>query len=278
MRLHRLPKMLFISVFYLFLILGAILMIGPLAWMFLTSFKFPAEVIQYPPTWFPKKPTLSNYVEVFSLMKVFRLFLNSSIVAIANTASVLFFSSLAGYTFAIYRSPGRDLIFLAILSSMMIPFQVIMIPLYLIIRSFGWLNTYQALIVPGMMSAFGIFLMRQFVTTIPMELIEAARIDGCPEFGIYWNLILPNLKPALSALGVFTFLWNWDNFLWPVVVTDSWKLFTLPVGLAMFTHQYFTEYNLVMAGSSMAVIPVLVVYFIAQKQIIRGITLTGLKG
>lgn len=253
-------------------------MIVPLIWMFLASFKFPAEIIQYPPTWFPQRPTLGNYIQVFSLMKVFRLFTNSAIIAITNTVSVLFFSSLAGYTFATYRSPVRDLIFIVILSTMMIPFQVIMIPLYLMIHYFGWLNTYQAVIVPGMMTAFGIFLLRQFSANIATELVDAARIDGCSEFRIYWNIVLPNLKAPLAAMGIFAFLGNWDNFLWPVIVLDSWERFTLPVGLAMFTHEHYTQYNLTLAGASIAVIPVLIAYFIGQKRIVEGVTLTGLKG
>lgn len=160
----------------------------------------------------------------------------------------------------------------------MVPFFVVMIPLYVMMVRWQWVDSFKGLLAPGLMSAYGLFLMRQFMSGIPSDLIEASRIDGCSEFGIFARIILPLSKPALSALGIFTFMWNWDSFLWPLVVVDSERCKTLPIALAMFTGQYFTQYELVMAASTIAVLPVLLVFFAFQRQIIEGITLTGIKG
>ncbi|HPC78131.1 MAG TPA: carbohydrate ABC transporter permease, partial [bacterium] len=186
-------------------------------------------------------------------------------------------SSFVGYVFAKFNFWGKEVIFMMILSTMMIPFAVTMIPLYLIISKLGWINSHLALIIPGLYSTFGIFLMRQFMSSIPNELREAAIVDGCGEFRTFWSIILPQCKPVLAALGIFTFMWNWDNFLWPLIVLNNEDKFTLPVGLSMFSQQWWTNYGLVMAGATISVIPVLIVFFIFQKQFIQGIVLTGLK-
>ncbi len=179
--------------------------------------------------------------------------------------------------FAKFDFWGKEFIFIMILSTMMIPFAVTMIPLYLIMSKIGWVDSHLALIIPGLYSTFGIFLMRQFMSTIPNELREAAIVDGCGEFRTFWSIILPQCKSALAALGIFTFMWNWDNFLWPLIVLNSENNFTLPVGLSMFSRQWWTNYGLVMAGATVSVIPILIVFFIFQRHFIEGIVLTGLK-
>jgi len=259
------------------LVLGGIIMLVPFIWMVSTAFKPPPEIISYPPTFIPKKPTLQYFQEIFTKLNFGRFFFNSLYIASLVTVIALFTSSFVGYVFSKFSFRGKEIIFLLILSTMMIPFPVVMIPLYLMIVRFGWMDKHLSLIVPFFYSTFGIFLMRQFTSTIPDELREAARIDGCPEFRIYWNIILPQCRPALAALGIFTFMWNWDSFVWPLIVLQSEATFTLPMGLAMFSQQWWTNYGLVMAGATITVTPVLVVFLLMQRQFIQGIVLTGLK-
>ncbi len=261
----------------LLLAVGSIIMLAPFVWMVSTSFKLPAEVIAYPPIWIPSQVTLEHYKKVFIEMAFLRFFFNSAYISVTVTCIAVFTSAFVGYVLAKFQFWGRDVIFLAILSTMMIPFPVTMIPLYLMMSKFGWLDSHLALIIPGLYSTFGIFLMRQFMHTVPNELREAARIDGCSEFRIFWTIVLPLCKPALAALGIFTFMWNWDSFIWPLIVLQNKLRFTLPVGLAMFANQWWTDYALVMAGATVTVTPVLIVFLILQKRFIEGITLTGLK-
>jgi len=261
----------------LVLSLGSIVMLFPFIWMISTSFKTPPQIISYPPTLIPKPPTLEYYTQIFTKLNFGRFFLNSGYISVIITASALLTSSFVGYVFAKFNFWGKEVIFMMILSTMMIPFAVTMIPLYLIISKLGWINSHLALIIPGLYSTFGIFLMRQFMSSIPNELREAAIVDGCGEFRTFWSIILPQCKPVLAALGIFTFMWNWDNFLWPLIVLNNEDKFTLPVGLSMFSQQWWTNYGLVMAGATISVIPVLIVFFIFQKQFIQGIVLTGLK-
>ena len=261
----------------LFLSLGSVIMLFPFIWMISTSFKIPSQIISYPPTLIPRPPTLEYYIQIFAKLRFGRFFLNSGYISAIVTTSALLTSSFVGYVFAKFNFWGKEFIFIMILSTMMIPFAVTMIPLYLIISKLGWVNSHLALIIPGLYSTFGIFLMRQFMSTIPNELREAAIVDGCNEFRTFWSIILPQCKPALAALGIFTFMWNWDSFLWPLIVLTSEGKFTLPVGLSMFSQQWWTNYGLVMAGATVTVIPILIVFFIFQKQFIQGIVLTGLK-
>ncbi|HHV80205.1 MAG: carbohydrate ABC transporter permease [Dictyoglomi bacterium] len=261
----------------LVLSLGSIVTLFPFIWMISTSFKTPPQIISYPPTLIPKPPTLEYYTQIFTKLNFGRFFLNSGYISVIITASALLTSSFVGYVFAKFNFWGKEVIFMMILSTMMIPFAVTMIPLYLIISKLGWINSHLALIIPGLYSTFGIFLMRQFMSSIPNELREAAIVDGCGEFRTFWSIILPQCKPVLAALGIFTFMWNWDNFLWPLIVLNNEDKFTLPVGLSMFSQQWWTNYGLVMAGATISVIPVLIVFFIFQKQFIQGIVLTGLK-
>jgi len=242
-----------------------------------TSFKTPPQVISYPPTLIPRPPTLEYYNQIFTKLNFGRFFLNSAYISTIITASVLLTSSFVGYVFAKFDFWGKEFIFIMILSTMMIPFAVTMIPLYLIMSKLGWVDSHLALIIPGLYSTFGIFLMRQFMSTVPNELREAAIVDGCGEFRTFWSIILPQCKPALAALGIFTFMWNWDNFLWPLIVLNSENNFTLPVGLSMFSQQWWTNYGLVMAGATISVIPILIVFLIFQRHFIEGIVLTGLK-
>lgn len=261
---------------YLILVVGSLAMIFPFLWMVATSFKPPAEI--YNLSLIPQEPTLDNYKTV--LLKTFflRWFFNSFLVAGCTTLSVLFFDSLVGYTLAKYDFPGRYAIFIAILSSLMIPTEMLVIPWYMMSTRLGWTNTYWGIMFPGVITAFGIFLMKQFFEGVPGDLLDAARVDGVSEFGVFWRIALPQVKPALAALAIFTFLGNWNAFLWPVIVIESPEMRTLPVGIALFSGEHSDAWELVMAAATLAIIPVLTVFAIFQKQIIKGIALTGLKG
>lgn len=261
-------------------ILIIVIMLAPFIWMVSTSFKYNWDAIAYPPRFLPQKfAGFSSYVKVFTDIPFFKFFTNSVVVATAVTVGALFSSTLAGYIFAKFEFKGRDFIFVGILATMMVPFEVILIPLYLIIKGMGIVNSLWALIIPGLVSAYGIFLSRQFMTGIPTALVDAARIDGCGEFQIYWRIILPLSKPVLSALGIFAFMANWDSFIWPLLVLDDLTKRTLPLGLALFRQQFgIMNWNIVMAGTIVSILPVMIIFFIAQKNFIEGIALSGLKG
>ena len=258
----------------------ACIMLGPFAWMVSTSFKHNWDAISFPPRLLPTEfAGFGAYLRVFQEIPFFQFFLNSTMVAVAVTIGVLFTSSLSGYIFAKFDFWGRDFLFIAVLATMMVPFQVIVIPVYIIVNDFGLLNTLWALIIPRLVLAYGIFLVRQFMFGIPTDLIHAARIDGCSEFGIYARIILPLSKPVLSALGIFVFMFSWDDFLWPLLVIDDMGKRTLPLGLALFRQVFGTlDWNVVMAGTLLSVLPVLLVFFVLQRNFIQGITLTGFKG
>ena len=261
---------------YLVLSVGAALILFPLAWMLTTSFKPFPEVFQG--AFLPKKPTWENYVQVLVRTDYVRWFLNSLIVSTATTVSVLFFDALVGYTLAKLDFPGRNLIFILILSTMMIPTEMLVIPWFVTSSEFGWIDTYWGIAFPGLITAFGVFLMRQFFQGIPDDLLDAGRIDGVSEFGLFWRIALPLVRPALAALTIFTFLGNWNAFLWPLIVIQSRWMRTLPVGLALFSGEAGAQWHLIMAASALAVIPVIVVFAIFQRQIIEGVVLTGIKG
>lgn len=257
-----------------------LVMLAPFIWMVSTSFKYNWDAISYPPKFFPQEfAGFSSYVRVFTDIPFFKFFTNSVLVATAVTLGALFSSSLAGYIFAKFEFKGRDALFIGILATMMIPFEVILIPLYLIVRGMGLVNSLWALIIPGLVSAYGIFLSRQFMTGIPSALIDAARIDGCGEFQIYVRIVMPLSKPVLSALGIFVFMANWDSFIWPLLVLDDLTKRTLPLGLALFRQQFgVMDWNVIMAGALISILPVMTVFFFAQKSFIEGIALSGLKG
>lgn len=257
---------------------AALLTVAPFAWMVLTSFKPLGEIFTYPPTWWPENFTYENYASAFEAAPFGRFYLNSLFVALAVTVGQLITCSLAAYAFARMQFRGRDVIFYLFLGTMMIPIHVTMIPSFMILHSLGWINTYAALIVPGLASAFGTFLLRQFFMTIPRELEEAAFIDGCTRFGVLWRIIVPLARPALATLAIFTFMAVFNDFIWALIVINSQDMYTVQLGLAIFRDQYSTEWGNLMAGSVVATLPILLVFFFAQKYFIKGITLSGLKG
>jgi multiple sugar transport system permease protein len=263
----------------LVLTVGAIWMLLPLVWMLSASLMPLSEVIKVPPVWFaPSKYSLENYVEVWSRIGFSRFFFNSAFIALTITLLQLLTSSMAGFAFARYKFPGRNLIFVLILSTMMIPFQVLMIPLFIMIARLGMVNTYWGIIIPAIVTPFGIFMMRQFMLGIPSALLDAARIDGAQEPYIYFRIVLPLCKPAIAALTIFSFLGSWDNFLWPLIIVNSKQLWTLPIAMSRFTEQYISQTHLQMAGASVMFIPVLIVFLFMQRNFIEGIAMTGIKG
>jgi multiple sugar transport system permease protein len=264
------------SIAWLLLLAGGIVMLTPLLFMFSTSLKDSADV--YDLRLVPAAPTLDNYVKVLSDGRFLRWFVNSIGIATLVTVSNVFFDSLVGYTLAKYRFRGRYLVFVAILSTLMIPTEMLVIPWYIMARNFGWLDTYWGIMFPGMMTAFGTFLMKQFFETVPNDFLEAARVDGLNEFSIFWRIAMPLVTPALSALAIFTFLGNWTAFIWPLIVTTSKELYTLPVGLSSFAVEQAIQWELIMTGAALATLPTLAVFLVLQRYIVRGVALTGLKG
>ncbi|QFP75138.1 carbohydrate ABC transporter permease [Deinococcus sp. AJ005] len=265
---------------YLVLTVGIVVTLFPFMWMLLTSLKSFQELFNL--SFLPESPTLDNYRQVLLETKFIQWFGNSLLVAGVTTATVLFFDSMVGYTLAKFDFPGKNLIFILILSTLMIPTEMLVIPWFVGVSDIHLTGSvpgaYFAIMFPGLMSAFGVFLMRQFFETLPDDLLEAARIDGMSEFGIFWRIALPLVRPALASLAIFTFLGNWNAFLWPLIVIQRPEFRTLPVGTALFNGEAGTQWGLIMAASSLAVIPVLIVFAIFQKQIIEGIVLTGMKG
>ena len=261
------------------LLLGLAFTLVPFVWAILSSFKNNAEIQRVPPTFFPQVWALDNYVRFFTdpNIRLFRFFLNSLSVAGGNVVFILFTSSLLGYIFAKYSFWGRQVIFTIILAQMMIPFVVIMIPNYMILVRMDLVDNLWGLIIPSMISAFGIFMMRQFIQGIPVELIDAARIDGASEFGIYARVIVPQLGPALSTLGIMVFMGNWNDYMWPLIVISSVEKRTLPLLLTWFNTYKHINYAQTMAGSILLTIPTLIVYVLFQKWIVRGVVLSGVK-
>jgi multiple sugar transport system permease protein len=263
---------------YLLFGIGSAMMLVPFLWMISTSLKANAEVFVYPPVWLPSKPLWSNYTHVLELIPFGRYLLNTTLVATTVTVLEVLTSSLAAFAFARVDFPGRDRLFLIYLATLMIPGQVTIIPNFLVVSFLGWNNTYLALIIPAAFSAFGTFLLRQFFLSIPAELEQAARIDGCGYFGIYRHIILPLSGPALATLTIFVFMAQWNSFLWPLIVTNSENLRTLTVGLSYFRDEAASQFNYLMAGTVMNVIPILAVYVTLQRYFVRGIALTGITG
>jgi len=261
---------------YAILLVGGLGMIFPFVWMISSSLKHAQDI--YTLSLVPSSPTLDNYREVLEETSYTRWFLNSLIIAGITTASVAFFDSLAGYTLAKFRFPGSFVIFVLILSTLMVPTEMLVIPWFMLSIEMGWTDSYWGVMFPGVISAFGVFLMRQFFMGVPNDLIDAARIDGFSEFRIFWTIAMPLVRPALAALCIFTFLGNWNAYIWPLIVVRSDEVRTLPVGIAFFSSEAGSAFHLIMAAAALATIPVIVVFLIFQKQIIRGIVLTGLKG
>lgn len=255
----------------------ALLTVAPFLWTVMTSFKDLGEILSYPPRWLPDRLILDNYLGAFRAAPFGRYYLNSITVASAVTLGQMATCSLAAYAFARLNFRGRDTLFYLFLGTMMIPGQVIMIPSFMVLYWLGWIDSYAALIVPGLASAFGTFLLRQFFLSIPVELEEAASIDGCGRLGILWRIVLPLSRPALATLAVFTFMGVFNDFLWPLVVVNSDDMKTVQLGLAIFRDRYQTDWGQLMAASVTATLPILTVFFVAQKYFIAGITMSGLK-
>lgn len=258
------------------LLIGGLVMVTPIIFMFSTSLKTSAEV--YDLRLIPANPTLENYWAVMADGRFLRWFFNSFFIAAIVTVSNLFFDSLVGYTLAKFEFRGRGFIFIAILSTLMIPTEMLVIPRYLMSAQFGWLDSYWGIMFPGMMTAFGTFLMKQFFEGVPNDFLEAARVDGLNEFQIWWKVAMPLVTPALSALAIFTFLGNWTAFFWPLIVTTSPDLYTMPIGLSSFAQQEAIQWERIMTGAALATIPTLIVFLTLQRYIVRGVMLAGLKG
>ena len=265
-------------VIYILLVTGGLIMIFPFAWSLLSSFKQPQEILTLHPRFIPEKATLDNYRIVLSSGQFGRWYFNSLLVGIIVTVSVCFFSFLAGYSLAKYKYAGKNIIFFTILSTMMIPMEMLIIPWFIMGSYFHMVDSYLGIMFPGLISAFGVFLMKQFMESIPDSLIESARIDGAGEFKIFYRVVLPLVRPALASLAIFTFISNWDSFLWPLIITNQSVMKTLPVGLQSFAGAHGIDYHLIIAAANLVIIPVLVIFIVMQKQIIKGIALTGIKG
>lgn len=269
---------LFKTVWYIVLLAIASVMVVPFVWMLATSLQSLDRVFRNDLSWLPIPPQWSNYQKAWTAMPFDRFFLNSIFVAVAHVAGQVTTSALAAYAFARLKFPFREQIFTLYLGTLMIPAQVTIIPNFILMRDFGWVDSYWALIVPGLFSTFGTFLLRQFFLTIPTDLEDAAKIDGANHFDIFVRVALPLSGPALATLAIFVFLGSWNSFLWPLIVTNSIEMRTIPVGLRVFQGQFTTNYPLMMAAASLALVPILIIYMLGQKYFVRGITLTGMGG
>jgi multiple sugar transport system permease protein len=266
------------SSWHLVLIPIAVVMVIPLVWMVVTSLQTLDETRHYPPSLVPTSLQFRNYTDVLQQAPFARWFVNTLVVTLACVVGNLLFCSLAGYAFARIRFFGREVAFILILATLMVPFQVVIIPTFLIVRSFHLIDTLGALIVPNLAGAFGIFMLRQFFRTLPVELEEAARIDGASRLGILFKIVLPLSGPALATLAVITFMWTWNDFLWPLITIYNPNNMTIQLGLATFQGAHQSNTNLLMAANVMSMLPVLLLFFFAQRYFIRGIATTGLKG
>jgi ABC-type glycerol-3-phosphate transport system permease component len=264
---------------YLSLGLLALVFLFPFYWMMVSATMSLAQIGQYPPLLVPGGHLIDNWITLSGMFPLIRAFTNSLFISITTTVLQLFFCSLGGYAFAKYNFPGREKLFIALLATMMIPSAVGLIPWYIMMSKFHWVDTYQALIVPGMVSAFGIFWMRQFVSaSIPDELLQAARIDGCGDFGIYWRIVLPIILPGLGALGIMTFMAIWNDYLGPLVIIRTLLKYTLPLVIGAMSSNLGTRIHLQLLGAAFATGPVLVVFFFASRRFIAGLTAGALKG
>jgi ABC-type glycerol-3-phosphate transport system permease component len=255
----------------------SLIMLFPLYWMATSGLKSRRELARIPPTLWPEQPIWSNFPDAWGTAPFWRYTLNSAVVAGGTVIGVLVFSTLAGFAFARYRFRGQRLMFAIVLITLMIPGQITAIPLYLQMRDLHLLNHPAAVILPSLAGGFGTFLMRQYISSLPRELLEAARIDGAGEFRVFWQIVLPQLGPAIAALVIFTFMSSWDGFFWPLIVFSSPEKYTLPVGVALFQGQFTSNESYVMAISTLTSIPVLVVFALAQRRFVEGIALSGFK-
>lgn len=271
---RHLPSLLLHSL----LTLAATLALLPLLWMIAASLMPPGEANQYPPHLWPSTITFEHYTALFTRLDLARYLINSTLLASAVTVISLLINSMAGYAFAKFRFRGREPLFRGLLAALIIPAQVAMLPLFLLLKQFGFINTYWGVIIPGMASIFGIFLIRQYLLAIPDSLLDAARMDGAGEFRIYWALVLPLCRPILVTLAIFTFLGAWNDFMWPLIVLTDSSRYTLPVALANLLGEHVQDTELMMAGSVLTVLPVMLLFVALQKHYIAGIMLGGMKG
>jgi multiple sugar transport system permease protein len=265
------------SLLYLVVLLGAVSMVLPFLWMLSTAFKEAEQILALPPIWIPRPITLDNFVQLVRAVPFGRFFLNSVINSVVLTGSQLFLCAMTGYAFAKLPFPGKGWLFMLIVSSMMVPGAVTLIPTFLVVVYLRWVDTWWGLLVPRMATAFGVFFMRQFFMNLPDDYIDAARIDGASEFVTFWKIMIPLCKPALATLGTFSFIGTWNDFVWPLVIVNSDRLKTLPLGFAVLGGQYGFHFEWTMAAAVLTILPVILIFMILQEYVIRGITLTGLK-
>jgi len=276
---YSLRRLLFKIVAYLLLTAFGFVFLSPFLWLVSTSLKPMPQVFRFPPEWIPRPFMWGNYYKALTMIPFFTYFKNSTFIAVTTVFGSLLSCSLVGYSFARIKWPGRDFFFVVLLSTLMIPFPVTMIPLFIVFQKLRWLNTFMPLIIPAFFgSAFLIFLLRQFFMTIPMDLSDAARIDGCSEFGIYCRIILPLSKPALAVVAIFEFLYAWNDFLGPLIYLNKQTKYTLAIGLQQFRGAHAVEWPLLMAATTVVILPVIVLFFFTQRYFIEGVTLTGMKG
>ncbi len=279
---HNRNQMIKKTAAYIFLTVGAVTMVGPFMWMVSTSLKNPGDVFSYSKAWWmewiPTKFVWQNYVQAWNVVPFARFYLNSIFVSVAITVGQVATSAMAAYSFARLRFPGRDRLFFAYLATMMVPGAVTMIPVFILLQKLGWVDSFKALILPSMFTAYGTFMLRQFFMTLPRDLEDAAKIDGCSYTGIFWRIILPLSKPALATLTTFTFMGSWMSFMWPLIVMNTHEKYTLPIGLSYFQSLHGTDWTLLMAGSLMMILPILLVFMFNQRFFVEGIKLAGIKG
>jgi multiple sugar transport system permease protein len=269
----------FLIMAYLVATIWAVVSLFPIYWMITTAIKPPTNVMSLPPEWIPTSVSLNNFREAFANNPVWRWTLNSLIMAVGVTAFQLVFATMAGYGFAKKTFPGREILFWLYVSSMMIPPFALVIPLFSLMADYGLVDTYWGLIAPGLSAPFGVFLMRQFIQTLPSELMDAAKIDGCGEIRVFWDIVLPLAKPGLAVLGIFVFMGQWSAFLWPLIITNSNEMRTLQVGFALLANRELrVNFGALMAAATYMALPMLFVFFAFQRYFLRGITIGGLKG
>ena len=280
LRSRRKREVLIKSFVYVVLMVTSIIILIPIFWMLSTALKEDSEVYLFPPEWIPQKPQFGNFKRALTFIPFGRYFTNTSVITFATMVGSLLSSSIVAYGFARLRARGRDILFMILLSTMMIPSQITMIPVFVLFKLLNWTDTFKPLIIPNFFGgAFFIFLLRQFYMTIPIELDDAAKIDGCSYLGIFSRIILPLTKPALATVAIFSFMWNWNDFMGPLIYLNSRDKLTLTLALSRFTGMYgMTAWNLLMAASLVVALPCFVLFFFAQRYFIQGIVVTGLKG
>ena len=266
------------ALMYILTTLLVLLFLFPLIWMLLTSFKSAEEILRVPPTILPDQFNLKNYADALAKQPIFRFLFNSLVVSLGSAAFSVLITAMAGYGFSKFNFRGKEAMFFLILSFLIVPFQSIVVPLYKWITKFGLTDTYLGIALPLLVSAFGVFLMRQALDTIPNDLIEAARIDGCGEFKTFLLIVLPNVKTFVATQAIIKFLWSWNEFYWPLVITNKPEMKVITVGIQSFTSMYYTEYNLVMAAAVLSILPMAIMFAIFQKGIVRAVSMSGVKG